>query len=104
MHLWVPDALSHWIRFPKAPPDLAIEVVSPSNTPREIYQRISDYVAAGYQRVWLVYPEDREVYIHGLAGVTRRSGNDLLEDPELLPGFSMKVPELFEERGARHGG
>jgi hypothetical protein len=44
----------------------------------------------------VVYPEDREVYIHGLAGVTRRRGDDLLEDPELLPGFSVKAPELFE--------
>jgi Uma2 family endonuclease len=76
-------------------PDLAVEVVSPSNTPREIDQRISDYFASGCQRVWVVYPEDHEVYIHGLAGVTRRRGDDLLEDAELLPGFSVKVSELF---------
>lgn len=76
-------------------PDLAIEVVSPSNTPREIDQRVSDYFAAGCHRIWVVYPEDREVYIHGLAGVTRRRGDDLLEDPELLPGFSVEVAELF---------
>jgi len=76
-------------------PDLAVEVVSPSNTPREIDRRISDYFAAGCQRVWVVYPEEREVYIHGLAGVTRRGGEDPLEDAELLPGFSVKVSELF---------
>ena len=77
-------------------PDLAIEVVSPSNTPREIDQRISDYFAAGCKRVWVLYPEYREVYIHGLSGVTRRKADDLLEDPELLPGFSVKVASLFE--------
>ena len=76
-------------------PDLAVEVMSPTNTPREIDQRISDYFAAGCRRVWVVYPEDREVYVHGLAGVTRRRGDDLLEDAELLPGFSVKVSELF---------
>ncbi|HEY6293499.1 MAG TPA: Uma2 family endonuclease [Terriglobia bacterium] len=76
-------------------PDLAVEVVSPSNTPREIDQRISDYFAAGCRRVWVVYPDDREVYIHGLAGVTRRRADDPLEDPELLPGFSVKASELF---------
>lgn len=76
-------------------PDLAIEVVSPSNTPREIDQRISDYFAAGCRRVWVAYWEDREVYIHGLAGVTRRRRDDLLEDAELLPGFSVRVSELF---------
>jgi Uma2 family endonuclease len=76
-------------------PDLAVEVVSPTNTPREIDQRISDYFAAGCRRVWVVYGEDREVYVHGLAGVTCRRGDDLLEDAELLPGFSVKVSELF---------
>lgn len=80
---------------PDGPPDLAVEVVSPSNTPREIDQRISDYFAAGCRRVWVVYPDDREVYIRGLAGETRRRGDDLLEDAELLPGFSVKVSELF---------
>ncbi|HEV2379883.1 MAG TPA: Uma2 family endonuclease [Terriglobia bacterium] len=76
-------------------PDLAVEVISPSNTPREIAQRISDYFAAGCQRVWVAYFQEREVYIHGLAGVTRRRGDDVLEDADLLPGFSAKVSELF---------
>ncbi|MGD0698133.1 MAG: Uma2 family endonuclease [Terriglobia bacterium] len=76
-------------------PDLAVEVVSPSNTPRELDQRRSDYFAAGCKRIWLVYPEEREVYIHGLSGITRRRGDELLEDPEWLPGFSVKVSEFF---------
>ena len=84
-------------RLPEGAPDLAIEVISPSNTPCEIDQRVSDYFAAGCKRVWLVYPEHREVYIHGLAGVSRRRGDDLLEDAELLPGFSVRVADLFEQ-------
>jgi len=59
-------------------------------------QRISDYFAAGCQRVWVAYPGDREVYIHGLARVTRRRADEYLEDAELLPGFSVKVSSLFE--------
>lgn len=82
--------------FPEGAPDLAIEVISPSNTLREMDQKISHYFAAGCKRVWVVYPEHREVYIHGLAGVTRRAGDEPLEDPELLPGFSVKVSILFE--------
>ncbi len=78
-------------------PDLAVEVVSPTNTPRELDQRISDYFAAGCPRVWVLYPEHREVYVHGLAGVSRRRGDDLLEDAELLPGFSVRVADLFEQ-------
>jgi len=78
-------------------PDLAVEVVSPSNTPREIEQRISDYFAAGCKRVWVFHLEHQEVYFHGLAGVSRRRGDELLEDAELLPGFSVKVSSLFEQ-------
>ncbi len=77
-------------------PDLAVEVVSPTNTPREIHQRISDYFGAGCKRVWVLYREEREIYIHGPGGVIRRRGNELLEEPELLPGFSVKVSSLFE--------
>jgi Uma2 family endonuclease len=82
--------------LPEGAPDIAVEVVSPSNTPREIDQRISDYFAGGCRRVWLVYPEHGELYIHGLAGVTRRQGDDLIQDAELLPGFSVKTASVFE--------
>lgn len=88
--------LNELSKLPEGAPDLAIEIISPSNTPREIDQKVSDFFAAGSKRVWLVYPEHREVYIHGLAGVTRRTAEELLEDPELLPGFSVKVSTLFE--------
>jgi Uma2 family endonuclease len=77
-------------------PDLAVEVVSPTNTPREIHQRISDYFAAGCKRVWVLYPEEREIYLHGPGGVTRRRGDELVEEPELLPGFSVNVSSFFE--------
>jgi Uma2 family endonuclease len=83
-------------RLPEGAPDLAVEVVSPTNTAREMDQRVSDYFAAGCRRVWVLYPEDREAYVHGLAGVTRRRGDDVLEDAELLPGFSVRVSSLFE--------
>lgn len=83
--------------LPEGAPDLAVEVISPTHTPREIDQRVSDFFAAGCKRVWLIYPEHQEVYIHGLGGVTRRRREELLEDPELLPGFSVEVSTLFEQ-------
>lgn len=82
--------------LPEGAPDLAIEVISPLNTPREMDQKVSDFFAAGCKRVWLVYPEHREIYIHGLEGIVRRKADDLLEEPELLPGFSVKVSALFD--------
>jgi Uma2 family endonuclease len=81
---------------PKGAPDLAIEVISPTNTLCEMDRKVSDFFKGGCKREWLVYPEEREVYIHGLSGVSLRAGGDSLEDPELLPGFSVKVSTLFE--------
>lgn len=83
-------------KIPQGAPDLAIEVISPTNTLREMERKVSDYFAAGSKRVWLVYPEEREVYIHGISGVTRRVQEDSLDDSELLPGFSVQVSKLFE--------
>lgn len=82
--------------IPEGAPDLAVEIISPSNTLREMERKVSDYFAAGSKRVWLIYPEEREVYIHGASGVARKSGDDLLNDAELLPGFSVIVANLFE--------
>jgi Uma2 family endonuclease len=83
-------------KLPEGAPDLAIEVISPTNTLREMDERISDFFAAGCKRVWLVYPDHRQVSVYGLGGVVRRRGDETLEDPELLPGFSVKVSSLFE--------
>ena len=82
--------------LPEGAPDLVVEVVSPTNTPREIHRRISDYFAAGCKRVWVFYPEEKEIYIHGPGGVTGRRADELLEEPELLPGFSVNVSSFFE--------
>jgi Uma2 family endonuclease len=82
-------------KLPEGAPDLAIEVISPTNTLREMDRRVSDFFGAGCKRVWLVYPEHREIYIRGAAIEVCRRGDDLLEDPELLPGFSVKVSSLF---------
>ena len=83
--------------LPGGAPDLVIEVISPTDTAHEMHWRISDFFAAGCKRVWVLYPEHREVYVHGAAGVVRRRGDETLEDPELLPGFSVKVSELFQQ-------
>jgi len=83
-------------KLPEGAPDLAVEVTSPNNTAHDLAQRISNYFAAGCRRVWVLYPEHHEVYIHG-SGVSRRRGDELLEDAELLPGFSVKVSSLFNQ-------
>ncbi len=77
-------------------PDLAVEIVSPSDRYEEVEERVADYLAAGAQIVWVVSP--------GLRTVTVRRSNtppvllseaDVLEVEDLLPGFRIRVGEIF---------
>lgn len=45
-------------------PDLAVEVVSLSNTQDVLRKKIKGYLESGTRRVWLVYPEDREILVY----------------------------------------
>ncbi|HTL31360.1 MAG TPA: Uma2 family endonuclease [Tepidisphaeraceae bacterium] len=78
-------------------PDLAIEVLSPSDTVTAMRRKVKQYFAAGSRAVWLVYPESREIEIRNTAAGPSRvlSENDTIEAPELLPGFSAKVASFF---------
>jgi Uma2 family endonuclease len=81
--------------------DLAVEVISPSNTRREMERKLSDYFAAGVALVWFVYLDPREViaYSSPNTSVTLR-GDDLLEGGAVLPDFSVPVAHLFAELDA----
>jgi Uma2 family endonuclease len=77
-------------------PDLAVEVLSPSETPRTIHRKLRHYFEAGVKEVWLIDPEDREAEIWRGPGLPFRpvTGDDALESA-LLPGFSLPLPRLF---------
>jgi len=81
--------------------DLAVDVISPSNTRREMERKLNDYFATGVAIVWLVYLNPREVVAHTAPNnsVTLR-GDDLLEGGTVLPGFSVLVTQLFAELDA----
>ena len=78
-------------------PDLAIEVLSPSDKAAAMRRKVKQYFAAGARTVWLVYPASREVEVwESAAGPGRVLGaNDMLEARDLLPGFSCRVNSLF---------
>ena len=82
-------------------PDIAVEVVSPSNTAAETERKVQEYVAAGSQRVWVVYPatrtSPRHVVVHHPDRTTiSYTGDDVITDEGLLPGFSLPLAEVFE--------
>jgi Uma2 family endonuclease len=78
-------------------PDLAVEVVSPTDTVPALRRKIRQYFAAGAQCVWVVYPETREVEVWREAAKPRivLQETDLLEAPDLLPDFSLRIGALF---------
>ena len=77
-------------------PDLAVEIVSPSETAEEVREKVRDYLAAGTPLVWVVYPRAQEVVAHSPDGLARTYGiRDTLSASEVLPGFSCPVAELF---------
>ena len=81
--------------FP-GPPDLAVEVISPSNRRWEIEEKIADYLDAGTKAVVVVYPRRRSVAIHRPGGDVETLGDgDTLEVPEVIPGWSMPVSRIF---------
>lgn len=82
----------------EGPPDLAIEVKSPSNSVRELRLKAEDYLRFGAQMVWLIFPESRtaEVYVPDddvilvdIAGV--------LDGGDVLPGFKLPLREVFKK-------
>ncbi len=77
-------------------PDLAVEVLSPSNTTEEMTRKLHDYFAAGISRVWFVDPASRTVRIFTAPDQSTllQEGQELSGDP-LLPGFVVSLRELF---------
>jgi Uma2 family endonuclease len=77
-------------------PDLAVEVVSPSERPAEILDKVRDYLAAGSRLVWVVNPRRRHVQVFredGTLAVVEPPAR-LTGDP-VLPGFSVSLDALF---------
>lgn len=82
--------------FPGSP-DLAVEIFSPSDRVRQLMRKVKQYFAAGTHTVWIVYPDLKQVQILDAAGADRLLKNgDLLEAPDLLPGFSVPISEFFD--------
>ena len=105
----IPDvAFASWNRFPGGrrsgrpiadfAPDLAIEVLSRSNTASEMGQKRRDYFAAGVRLVWEVDPIARVVTVYTDAdeGVTL-DRRDTLDGGDVLPGFALPLVHLFAE-------
>jgi len=87
-----------WIRLA---PDLAIEVVSPSETAEEVDIKIEEYLSAGVRLIWVIIPATRTVNIYRLNGTTARlREGDNLDGEDVLPEFRYRIEQLFRRSAA----
>ena len=77
-------------------PEIAAEVLSPSETPRTIHRKLKQYFAAGVKEVWLIDPDSREVEVWTGPTLPDRalSAGEVLASP-LLPDLGLPLSDLF---------
>jgi Uma2 family endonuclease len=82
--------------FIRGAPDLAVEVLSPSNRWTEIRRKIDQYFAAGARMVWIVDPQSKSVTVHPSADRSHTISRDgSLDGGDVLPDLRLPVAELF---------
>lgn len=79
-------------------PELAIEVVSPSETARSLQRKINLLLASGCRAIVVIYPDERELIVHrpGESPRSLRPGAALTL-PDLLPDWQLPVAKIFED-------
>jgi Uma2 family endonuclease len=84
--------------FIPIPPDLAVEVVSKSESGDDIREKIRDYLAYGVRMIWVVYPRLRlvDVYTQEKPVGVPHQLDDVLDGGTVLPGFTLAVKDIFE--------
>ena len=95
-------------RLPKEPipslaPDLAVEVLSISNTSGEMARKRREYFAAGVRLIWEVDPRERVIHVYTPDGsITKLGDSQILDGGAVLPGFAVAVNDIFSKLD-RHG-
>jgi Uma2 family endonuclease len=88
-------------RFTLAP-DLAVEVVSPSDNVKKVLDKVRRYLELGTRMVWIAYPEDRSVDVCTLAAdggvlIHKVDHAGMLSGGDVLPGFTLALSKVFPQ-------
>jgi Uma2 family endonuclease len=79
-------------------PDLAVEVLSPSNTPGEMERKLRDYFAAGVESVWYIDPKARSARTYSsLEDCETIPTEGVLRGGRVLPGLVVSLKEVFHK-------
>lgn len=77
-------------------PDLVAEVVSPNDLAYDLERKIEEYLTAGVQLIWILYPETQRVHVLRPDGTnTSYSRHQTLSGEQIIPGFTCRVGDLF---------
>jgi Uma2 family endonuclease len=83
-------------------PDLAVEILSPTNTRREMARKLAEYFQAGTRLVWYIDPIKRTVKAYtAVDKFVDLTLKDELDGLDVVPGFRLSLGELFDEAGPR---
>jgi Uma2 family endonuclease len=78
-------------------PDLAVEIISPTNLAEEIDSKITDYFQSGVRLVWVFYPDAGRIYIYqSPTQVSILERTNTLDGGEVLPGLRLPIVQLYE--------
>lgn len=91
--------------IPHLVPDLAIEVLSDSNTAREMEQKRQDYFQAGVRLVWYIDPPTRSAMVYTSAEDqgTHHAETEPLTGGDVLSGFTLSLAEIFQQADSQAG-
>ena len=87
--------------FLEGAPDLAVEILSPSNTVEEIHNKLVEYFENGSRLVWVINPKEKYVLVYRSSQEPDRllKSIDSLDGEEIVPDFSLPIAELFQKLG-----
>jgi Uma2 family endonuclease len=89
-------------KVPAVVPDLVVEVLSATNTRREMARKRDEYFRAGVKLVWEVDPESRSAIVYtGPDNSTSILPDGILDAGEILPGFKLSLREVFDRAERR---
>lgn len=85
--------------IPSLAPDLAVEVLSESNTKAEIDQKLREYFQSGTRLAWVIDPQDRTAAIYRAPDKPARIVDEtgILDGEAVIPGFALEMAELFRK-------
>jgi Uma2 family endonuclease len=85
--------------FLEGAPDLAVEILSPSNTVEEIHNKLVEYFENGSRLVWVINPKEKYVLVYRSSQEPDRllKSIDSLDGEEIVPEFTLPIAELFQK-------